>query len=379
MKHQRNARSDIVTLLLADHEQIQHRLEAFRRDRADADPNSLRELISFLVAHETSEELVVYPAVRRHSAGGAAVAEDRLREQTEAAYLLRDIEKTPFGEADFWNLIDQLTTAVLRHAQAEERSFFRSLSVSLEAGENQKMAQKYIWAMKAAPTHPHPLTPHSPPLEVAITPAVALIDRARDRLSLRQGGGEDRKDSGSDDVDGPGDVLSLLSGDHRALNLLTIQLETQAESTPTSILDEFSTRLAAHTTVELEVVYPALRHYSRSDDDLNVVKQGRLDHEEVAISLDRLHRAPLNTVEFRQELGHLIVETRLHIERDQQDMFPRLRVLSPEVLQALAMEARKARRHAPERPHPHAPKSGPGGKLADRVLALTDKARRHAS
>jgi hemerythrin superfamily protein len=378
MKRQRSLRTDIVALLLADHEQIQRRMEAFRFAREEADQASLRDLVSLLVAHETAEELIVYPVVRRQSAGGDAIAEDRLREQTEATHLLRDIEKTPFGEADFWYLVDELSAAVLRHAQAEEQSFFRALSASLEPAESQKMADQYQRAMQASPTHPHPLSPHSRPLEAVVVPAVAVLDRARDRLSGRHQDSPD-VDSGSLEEREIDDVFSLLTADHQVLNSLATQLQIQAETAPRSTLDQFSARLATHTAVELEVIYPAVQHSASTGEDLNVVKQGRLDHEEIAMSLVRLQKVPLNTAEFRKELSHLISETRLHIERDRETVFPRLRALTPESLQELAHKGREVRRHAPVRPHPRVLKSGPGSKLANRLLSLTDRARRGTS
>jgi hemerythrin superfamily protein len=376
MKSQANLRADIVTVLLADHEQIQLRLETFRRARQAANPSSLRELVSFLVAHETAEELIVYPVVRRQSAGGNAIADDRLREQTEAAHLLRDIEKTPFGEADFWYLVDQLTLAVLEHARAEELSFFRALSTSLEPSQRQKMGRQYQRAMRASPTHPHPLSPHFRPLEAAMTPGVAVIDRARDRRSFRHKH-DARRGSGDGDVevDGDRDVITLLALAHRRLSALAMQLETQAEMAPRPVLDQFSVCLAAHTAVELEVIYPAVQHFRNSDEDLDILKQGRLDHEEIAMALVRLHKVPLNTNEFRQELAHLIGETRLHIGQDEAEILPRLQKLTAECRHELAKKAWEVERHAPTRPHPRTLKSRLGAKLANRVLSLVDRTR----
>jgi hemerythrin superfamily protein len=369
---------DIVTLLLADHEQIQHRLDSFRIARGSADPAVLKSLIAFLVAHETAEELIVYPVLRVRSSGGNAIAEDRLREQGEATHLLRDIEKTPFGQADFWYLVEHLCGAVLHHAQAEEQSFFRILSASLKPGERQEMARHYRRVMRTSPTHPHPFLPHSQPLEAVVGPAVAVVDRARDRLSARRDGREDLDPGGTTSGD-KGDVLALITADHLALNALAVQLETQAETAPRPVLDRFSACLTAHSAVELEVIYPAVKELAGTDEDLNVVKQGRLDQEEIAMSLVRLQKVPLSTEEFRQELSHLIAETRLHMARDRDEVVPRLQTLTPQTLQALADKGRQVRRHAPQRPHPRMLKSGTGSRVANRLLSLADRARPHSS
>jgi len=173
----------------------------------------------------------------------------------------------------------------------------------------------------------------------------------------------------------------MIEHDHHELEELVEKLEFTGESAPMEVLDDLSRLLVLHAATELEVVYPAVRSLSAQSKDS--VKQGRLDNEEVAMSILRLEKVPLGTVDFRQELGHLVFHVRSHIRQDREEIIPLMLDFTATHLVDMARQAERARAHVPtRRAHPAVLKSGIGSKVAYRVMAITDRVmpqRRKAS
>ncbi len=172
--------SDVVTLLKQDHRNIRQmfkdmRSEPLRRDR-------FQEIVKYIVTHEVAEEEVVYPAVRRLE-GGKAIADERIKEQAMAEEELRDMEK--MSTEEFANELAQLERDVLEHAELEEATAFAMLREQLDTDELMKLGRRYQMAKQAAPTHPHPHAPNTPPGNVFLGPIVALVDNIRDAVKRR--------------------------------------------------------------------------------------------------------------------------------------------------------------------------------------------------
>jgi hemerythrin superfamily protein len=140
------------------------------------------ELVHTLVGHEVAEELVVYPTVREEAPNCAQVADARLAEQAEAEGLLAEMEKLDQASATFASKFQTLRDAVLRHAEAEESTAFELLKQSTTMKEREVMGGRYQKAKDAAPTHPHPDAPDTPPGNKVVGPIAAVFDRARGAL-----------------------------------------------------------------------------------------------------------------------------------------------------------------------------------------------------
>ena len=358
---------DVVALVLHDHQGIQKMLEAVPDIAERERDGAFRELVARLVAHEVAEEQTIYPALRSAAAGGDAIAHDRIAEQAEAEVLLRALEKTAIDDPEFWSLFRKLANAVLAHAQAEERTALWVLSSRIDLPERVRLGQRYRYLTETAPTHPHPLSPKSSTAERTIGSVMATGDRVRDAVSSARAHNPASGAVGPDD-----DVLTILEGEHRGIDLLLWELQAEAEAAPRTSLKAAISALSSHTAVELEVLYPQVR--SNVDGGVDLVKQARLDHEEVAMSLLRLQKVPMTTDEFRTELAHAIEQVRAHVRQEEGEMFPALReVLSPVQLHQLGRKVARARRHAPTRPHPRSLKSALGARFADRIESLLDR------
>jgi hemerythrin superfamily protein len=174
--------NDLIAQLREDHQQI----ERMFSDLGHAGParagDGFWDLTNELVRHEVAEEEIVYPQVRKKVPNGDRLATARIKEQAKAEDLLAKIEKAGVDDERFAVRVEKLRNAVLAHAQKEERLIFEPLSRVLDPDEREQLGALYHIAKTAAPTHPHPWAPDTPPGNVALGPVAALIDRARDAI-----------------------------------------------------------------------------------------------------------------------------------------------------------------------------------------------------
>lgn len=174
------------------------------------------------------------------------------------------------------------------------------------------------------------------------------------------------------------DGLALLEADHRRHEALLAELEQRVEGTPREVLDELVEALSVHNAVELEALYPFVARHL--DGGVGLAKRARLEHDEIAHLLVRLERGPSSSEAFRTELAGLVDEVRRHVRGEEALVFPALRArITPEELGGLADRIERARRLAPTRPHPSAPRSAWGARVANRLVGPVDRLRRARS
>jgi len=168
---------DLISLLAQDHEAIKERF--FELGHADPDVRGqlFWELMDQLVRHEVAEGAVVYPALRQEP-GGAAIAEARRREESEAERVLARLEELDPLTDEFHAAVRDLESAVQDHAQKEEAEVFPLLTANEERGYLALLGQKFKGEKLAAATHPHPHVADSP-LVQPLAGVSAFIDRIR--------------------------------------------------------------------------------------------------------------------------------------------------------------------------------------------------------
>jgi hemerythrin superfamily protein len=174
--------NDVVTYLKDQHEAITA-LFTETLDATDADTQraAFTRLRMLLAVHETAEEMMVHPRVRRKVVGGAEIVDARLTEEHDAKLALGALEKIPCGTADFSKELIHLQAAVLDHAKREEAEEFTLLEEHLDAEELRKLTTAVQVAERVAPTHPHAGV-ESAFVNFAVGPFASLLDRARDAL-----------------------------------------------------------------------------------------------------------------------------------------------------------------------------------------------------
>jgi hemerythrin superfamily protein len=173
---------EVVAFLKAQHDLIE---DMFDEVLSASDPKAREkpfiELRQLLAVHETAEEMIVHPRVRREFEGGDAIVDARLKEEHDAKEQLSKLENLDITSQQFIDEFTKLRDAVLEHAEHEENEEFPRLQQKLDADELKQMATAVKAAEAIAPTRPHPGV-ESAKLNFALGPFASMLDRARDAI-----------------------------------------------------------------------------------------------------------------------------------------------------------------------------------------------------
>ncbi|MEN2419077.1 hemerythrin domain-containing protein [Streptomyces rimosus] len=173
--------TDVVALLMAQHGQIRNLFDEVEQSTGDARRDAFRRLVRMLAVHETAEEEVVHPYVKRAADGGDDIVADRLAEEKTAKQALSALDGMDVEDAAFLPRLLSLRTDVMEHARAEERYEFSQLRRLNDPGRLAAMAKAVKAAEAIAPTHPHPGV-ESGAANAVLGPMAAVMDRTRDAV-----------------------------------------------------------------------------------------------------------------------------------------------------------------------------------------------------
>jgi hemerythrin superfamily protein len=172
----------VVAFLKAQHALIE---DMFDQVLLASDPQAREkpfvELRQLLAVHETAEEMVVHPRVRREFATGDKVVDARLDEEHDAKVQLSFIEGIDITSDKFIDELGKLRDAVLAHAELEESEEFPKLQRKLDADELKRLGTAVRAAEAIAPTRPHAGV-ESAKLNFAVGPFASMVDRVRDLI-----------------------------------------------------------------------------------------------------------------------------------------------------------------------------------------------------
>ncbi|WP_340373879.1 hemerythrin domain-containing protein [Streptomyces sp. SS7] len=173
-----------------------------------------------------------------------------------------------------------------------------------------------------------------------------------------------------------GNVLNELLTDHREVEELFGRIEAMpgAGQELRDLVDEVTIELVRHSVAEEQYLYPAVRKYVEGGDRL--ADKEIADHAEVEKLLKELEKTETDAPRMRPLLRQLVDDVSAHIRDEEDNLFPMLtRSCSPEALDELGDQVRRAKSMAPTRPHPSAPDTPPANKLLAPGAGLVDRAR----
>jgi hemerythrin superfamily protein len=170
--------TDAVELLIRQHEEIRRLLRKVETSTGDRRAEAFDRLRRLLAVHETAEEEVIHPLARRAILRGDHVIQARLDEERKGKQMLRRLEKMGTSAPSFEPMFARFRTAVLKHAEREEREEFPALRTRGDA-ELRGLAAAVKAAEAMAPTHPHPGV-ESARKNLMVGLVVAVADRVRD-------------------------------------------------------------------------------------------------------------------------------------------------------------------------------------------------------
>ncbi|MEB3982010.1 hemerythrin domain-containing protein [Mycobacterium sp. 663a-19] len=178
---------EVVAFLKAQHNLIEDMFdEVLHASDPQAREKPFVKLRQLLAVHETAEEMVVHPRVRREADAGDAIVDARLTEEREAKELLSQIEQLDITSRRFVDELTKLRDAVLDHAEHEENEEFPVLQREVGADDLKRMATAVRAAEAIAPTRPHAGV-ESAKLNFAVGPFASMLDRARDLIEQAVG------------------------------------------------------------------------------------------------------------------------------------------------------------------------------------------------
>ncbi|CPR13234.1 hemerythrin HHE cation binding domain-containing protein [Mycobacterium bohemicum DSM 44277] len=173
---------EVVAFLKAQHNLIEDMFdEVLHASNPEAREEPFVKLRQLLAVHETAEEMIVHPRVRRETDSGDDIVDARLKEEHEAKELLAQIEKLDITSQEFVGELTKLREAVLDHAAHEESEEFPVLQRNLDTDDLERMGSAVRAAEAIAPTRPHPGV-ESAKLNFALGPFASMLDRARDLI-----------------------------------------------------------------------------------------------------------------------------------------------------------------------------------------------------
>lgn len=116
------------------------------------------------------------------------------------------------------------------------------------------------------------------------------------------------------------DVVTLIEHDHREIERLLTELETDRENRP-QLLEKVTALLVAHDRAEEAEVYPVARAEA---DEQGQVEHPADEHAEAERLLHQLHGTDPRAAEFDEQLAALVAAVRHHVGEEEKTVLPGL-------------------------------------------------------
>jgi iron-sulfur cluster repair protein YtfE (RIC family) len=172
---------DIIDELLTHHGRAEELFKEVLHSEGGERRGAFHDLVRLLSIHETIEEQLVHPLTRSSIDAGAAMVEDRLREEHDAKEMLKDLYERGPDDPEFEQRLLVLRDAVLEHATYEERYEFPRLRQANSPRALKALVPLARAAEAVVPTRPHPGV-ESATANLLAGPFAAISDRIRDAL-----------------------------------------------------------------------------------------------------------------------------------------------------------------------------------------------------
>lgn len=183
--------SDALDLIAAEHRVVEDLFSRFE-NAVDAQEKTeiVHEAIFELVVHGEVEEIVFYLRLRESLPDGNDLADKAIQEHMDMKETLNALDSMTADDDSFEELMCGLMAEVRHHIKEEEEELFPRVREAMTGGGLREMGERMMRARSLVPTRPHPHAPTGPVGKMAAGPPTALVDRVRDALRNRAGGGD---------------------------------------------------------------------------------------------------------------------------------------------------------------------------------------------
>lgn len=180
------ATTDAITMLKDDHKTVEQLFKRFEKagDRAYTEKrNIVDRIVEELSVHAGIEEQVFYPVVRATVAGAEDDALESLEEHHIVKWVLSELDSMSPEDERFDAKVTVLIENVRHHVKEEEQDLFPKVRNKLGRDSLRDVGEVMGKAKAAAPTHPHPRSPDSPPQNLVVGTAAGVADRIGDTVN----------------------------------------------------------------------------------------------------------------------------------------------------------------------------------------------------
>lgn len=165
------------------------------------------------------------------------------------------------------------------------------------------------------------------------------------------------------------DPIDVLTTDHRTVERL---FHAASERLEAATVHELVKLLSIHDAIEKEYLYPTVAQALPGGEE--TARHALQEHQQVAEMLLDIDKRALEDPDLPGLLNRLQHAVAQHVAEEEQQIFPAMRGrLDHARLEALGERLVKGKKSAPTRPHPNAPSSGMGTKLAGAMAAPMDR------
>jgi hemerythrin superfamily protein len=174
---------DAVTLLRNDHKTVEALFKRFEKAGPNAHKTKqdlVERIVEELSIHAAIEEQVLYPAARDAVPDATDEVLEALEEHHIVKWVLSELDGMEPTDERYTAKVTVLIENVRHHVEEEEGELFPQLRKAMKRKELEELAQALEKAKKAAPTHPHPRAPDTPPGNLVAGVAAGAVDRAQD-------------------------------------------------------------------------------------------------------------------------------------------------------------------------------------------------------
>jgi len=160
------------------------------------------------------------------------------------------------------------------------------------------------------------------------------------------------------------DAITILRADHKLVDELFKQYEkTRADTRKQTLVDQICAELTAHTTVEEEIFYPAVRGAIK---DADIMDEADVEHASAKELIAQLQAGKPGDDHYDAKVKVLGEYIRHHVKEEQNEMFPKAKKTKLDMMElGSQIETCKGELKMEEQPKPKE-----GGKSKSSLLSM---------
>jgi hypothetical protein len=172
--------TDLWTIMQSDHDRIWGLLSRLTGSDAvhgeQERRTTARQLVAVVSGHEAAEELVIWPAARQLSPGGADISAEALEQESHLKWALDELSRLAHAHEEFDACARVVAGLARTHLTYEQNQAWPRLGDELSAADSahltaQWLSTRWLTARRHSSTRPHPRISVSEPALVVGQPA----------------------------------------------------------------------------------------------------------------------------------------------------------------------------------------------------------------